>query len=135
MPPAVLYKATEIPRANWATSWPVAVNAPNSSTMPITVPSRPSNGLTVAMVPSVVKYLSSLCATLRPDSSMDSFRISRDELALPRALAKISPRSECFSSRRNVSLVIPPLASHACTSGNSLKARQRYTAGPITARQ
>ena len=70
------------------------------------------------MVPSVVRYLSSLCATERPDSSIASFITSRDESTLFNALAKISPSRECCSSLVQVSLVMPPCDSHFWTSGS-----------------
>jgi len=54
-PYAVLYRATEMPWASTAGEFPDAVSAPKISIMPITVPNRPSSGLTEAMVPRVVR--------------------------------------------------------------------------------
>ena len=49
---------------------------------------------------------------------MASLVTSRELLALDKALAKTWPNKECCSKRLIVSLVTPPLANQACTSGN-----------------
>ena len=63
IPPAVLYKATEIPLAKIATSWPLDVNELNNSTIPTIVPNKPNKGATVEIVPSALIFVSNLWAT------------------------------------------------------------------------
>ena len=53
IPPAVLYSATEIPLANISTSCPSLVNELKSSTIPIIVPNKPSNGATVEIIANI----------------------------------------------------------------------------------
>src|SRR5579864_5356500 len=81
--------------------------------IPVTVPSRPSNGDTPAMVPSVLMKRSSSCTTWRPVSSSRSMRISRGRLRFMSPVASNRPRGE-FCSSPLITLSVTWLASINC---------------------
>ena len=56
---------------------PATVIALNVRIMPVTVPSRPSNGEIAAIVPSVFRKRSRSCTTWRPASSIASIMTAR----------------------------------------------------------
>ena len=63
-PAAVVIRASEMPPASCAGSpTPTTVIAVNTRIMPMTVPSRPSSGVIVDMVPSVFMKRSISCTT------------------------------------------------------------------------
>ena len=86
---------------------PVGDCEPKISIMPTTVPNRPSSGAAVAMVPSVVRNRSRLCAVERPASSIASFITWRGLFSLRRPAASTSPSGESLASLSRMSGVTP----------------------------
>ena len=98
-PPAVVISASEMPPASSRGSpMPPSMTALKARMMPVTVPSSPSSGEMLAMVPSVLRKRSSSCTTCRPVSWTRSIMISRPRSRLASAAARTRPSGEFFSS-------------------------------------
>ena len=93
----MVINAWEIPAANKSGFAPeVSVKPVKAVIIPTTVPKRPSNGLMVAIVPSIFKFLSKLYLTSRALSSIFDSRLSLCKSLYFMQLTSRNPKDERF---------------------------------------